>query len=78
MPIFDNSPDADGYVPLMVVSDLVGRQTQYVSYFIEGIAGRPALGRGLRFKIDDGNHHATRIHQDDVDEFVRRIKRPSN
>jgi len=36
--------------------------------------GYPDLGKGLRFKGGTNNYHALEIHEDDVEEFVRRYK----
>lgn len=62
------------YPRLEVVSRVLERQTQYISFYIGGCGSYPDLSRGLRFIEDKGNYHATRIHKDDIDEFIRRIK----
>lgn len=36
--------------------------------------GYPNLGKGLRFKGNTDNYHSLEIHEDDVEEFVRRYK----
>ncbi len=51
------------------------KQCQYASRYVDGrIEGYPNLGRGLRFQGSVDNYHTLKIHKDDVDEFVRRIR----
>lgn len=52
----------------------LGEQCQYVSRFVDGFAGRPALGEGLRFVGDPRDYHSLVIHQDDVEEFIHRYE----
>lgn len=55
-------------------------QCQYAARYIDGkIPGWENLGEGLRFTGFDSNgninnYHAMKIHRDDVNEFVRRVK----
>ncbi len=68
-------PDAEGYVNIRVASRKIGMQNQYASYFLDGMGGRPNFGKGLRWKEPKfGSYHEIRIHKDDVEEFVRRVK----
>ncbi len=73
--------DLANYVDFGDVSrQQLGLQCQYGSRYIDGyIDGWPNLGKGLRFiGFDSGGHinnyHAMKIHRDDVEEFVRRVK----
>jgi hypothetical protein len=56
-------------------------QTQYLSQYSEGFAGKPNLGEGLRVSgggVHSGkgidNYHAIKIHKDDVSIFVDRLE----
>lgn len=74
-----DAPDEDGYVPLNVAADKIPQQTQYFCRFLTGwnYGGRPALDEGIRWHDRDatgGNYHAIRIHQDDVDTLVERVR----
>lgn len=51
-----------------------GEQAQYASRCIDGEDGYPHLGAGLRFRGSPRDYHFVLIHEDDVDEFVRRWK----
>jgi len=53
-----------------------GMQCQYVSRYVDGvIPGWANLGKGLRFQGSAANYHSLKIHKDDVEEFVRRVKK---
>lgn len=57
-----------------VAHALLREQTQYAYRYLEGLHGDPELGAGLRFYTDPhGCYHSTRIHPDDVAEFVFRV-----
>lgn len=64
--------DAEGYVPFNADRRL--GQNQYASRYAEGEHGSPELGRGLRWKNLDRNYHELMIHEDDLEEFHRRVK----
>lgn len=75
----------DEYVDFGDVSrQQLGEQCQYGSRYITGVInGWPNLGEGLRFTGFDSNghvnnYHAMKIHRDDVEEFVRRVKAYQN
>jgi hypothetical protein len=65
----------------------LGMQCQYASRYVGGVCdyenltSDPTLGRTLRFKertrtvSSSSNYHDLRIHRDDVEEFVARVKR---
>ncbi len=67
-------PDDDGYVGLGAVVARTNIQDQYLSRFVSGLDGYPVLSENLRFRGEPSEYYAMRIHQDDVDEFVRRIE----
>jgi hypothetical protein len=52
----------------------LGIQTQYGAHLLEGLAGCPVLGTGLRIKGDDHNYHSYLIHKDDAETFKQRVK----
>lgn len=53
----------------------LGIQCQYASRYVDGrIPGWPNLGKGLRFQGSPTDYHFLKIHQDDVEEFVRRYR----
>ncbi|MBK9141077.1 MAG: hypothetical protein IPM23_01175 [Candidatus Melainabacteria bacterium] len=64
----------------------VGMQCQYASRYVSGecptddpdgypdVASDPQFGDELRVEGDAGNYHDIRIHADDVDEFVDRMR----
>lgn len=49
-------------------------QCQYVSRYVGGRHGSPDLSDGLRFEGDPSDYHFLRIHKDDVDTFIQRVK----
>ena len=61
-------------------------QCQYASRYVDGslpeeypdVASGAEFGKPLRLFGDPGNYHSYMIHQDDVDEFVRRVKQYRN
>ena len=72
----------EGYVDFGDVSrQQLDLQCQYGSRYIDGyIDGWPSLSKGLSnigFDIHGcvNNYHAMKIHRDDVEEFVRRVKK---
>ncbi|MCA9805148.1 MAG: hypothetical protein KC777_24430 [Cyanobacteria bacterium HKST-UBA02] len=64
----------------------IGMQCQYASRYVSGecpqgyqdeypdVASDPQFGDELRVEGDAGNYHGIKIHADDVDEFVARMK----
>lgn len=74
--------DKDGFIKLSDISrGLLGRQTQYISRLIDGTDPEyPNLGESLKlsnvFKEGKGtgNYYDYKIHKDDVEELVKRIK----
>lgn len=68
--------DGDGeFVDFGVIRERTGMPIQYAIRYADGAFGCENLGEGLRFrKLDPGNFSGE-IHRDDVDEFVRRLKK---
>ena len=71
-----NSRDIDGdFIRIGAVSGHMGRQSQYLAHYIEGIGGVPSFSSGLRIKnsIPD-SYHSYEIHRDDIKTFIKRIR----
>ena len=69
--------DEEGFVPFREVAwtFMEGMQAQYASRYIDGaIPGWPNLGEGLRFKGEASNYYSVKIHKDDIEEFVKRVR----
>ena len=67
------SEDAEGYVPFgEVCRHKLNIQCQYGSRYVNGFAGYPDLGEGLRFKNLDRDYHDIKIHIDDIKTLVKR------
>ncbi|PCI29406.1 hypothetical protein COB55_02240 [Candidatus Wolfebacteria bacterium] len=67
--------DTDGFVSFTDVSqNELPQQCQYSSRYINGYAGYPDLGKGLRVTDTDKDYYDIRIHIDDIPEFVLRYK----
>jgi hypothetical protein len=66
--------DEDGMVDFgEVARGILGRQCQYISRYVSGVADTPILADGLRVSGDKYDYHSLRIHRDDVDTFVSRV-----
>ncbi|MFT7645149.1 MAG: hypothetical protein ACI9BF_000820 [Candidatus Paceibacteria bacterium] len=69
--------DESGFVRLgdIALGEFEGLQSQYLSYYVEGrVRGYPKLGEDIRFEGHPTDWHQLRIHRDDVEEFVSRVK----
>lgn len=67
--------DGDGMVDFGdVARNILGRQCQYVSRYVSGVADTPILSSDLRTSGDIYDYHSLRIHQDDVQTFVDRVR----
>lgn len=68
--------DSDGMVLLGdVAHNVLGEQTQYLSYFfLGGVRGYPSLVGNLRTDSSSFSYHSYRIHGEDVREFVARVR----
>ncbi len=72
-----NEADEAGYVPTAsFVTQELGRQNKSVAALLDGEEGTADynLGEGIRFQGISGNYPEMKIHIDDLDEFVRRVK----
>ncbi|GEM_PF-1500358 len=71
--------DADGYVLTseFAVRELRAQNKSVASLLDgeEGLAPEYNLGVGLRYRGESGNYPTMKIHIDDVDEFVQRVKK---
>lgn len=68
--------DEDGYVEFgdIALSEME-MQSQYASRYTDGtMKGYPNLGEGLRFKGSVSDYHFMKIHNEDIEEFLRRFK----
>ena len=74
--------DEEGFVKLGdIARGELKRQTQYISRFIDNTDPEyPNLGESLKFKNvfreekGTGNYYDYKIHKDNIEEFVRRVK----
>ena len=68
--------DNNGFVVFgNVAREVLNQQAQYASRYINGSKGEyPNLGEGLRFEGDPEDYHDVKIHNEDVEEFVKRVK----
>lgn len=67
--------DQDGFVNFGdVARGLLHQQSQYASRYISGL-DRPKLAEGLRTLGDPDDYHELRIHKDDIQEFVDRVRK---
>ena len=67
--------DSNGMVRLGdVTRNLLGEQVQYISQHLSGQAGVVQLGDGLNVDVSSSSYHEFRIHHDDVQEFVARLR----
>ena len=70
--------DADGYV---LINEFAGPETRHQAKSIaaladgeEGTIEELNFEKGLRVKGNSGNYDTVKIHIDDLDEFVKRVK----
>ena len=68
--------DENGFVNFGdVARSLLNQQSQYASRYVDGqLDGRPNLGKDLRFEGSPMDYHDLKIHKDDIQEFVDRVK----
>lgn len=70
-----DAADSEGFTSLGEVARVrLGEQCQYVARYVAGTDRVPALGEGLRITGTVADYHGMRIHRDDVDEFVARVR----
>lgn len=66
--------DADGYLNFGDISSgELGMQSQYGGRYVSGL-DRPKLSEGLRFLGNPHDYHDLRIHKEDAEEFIRRVR----
>lgn len=69
--------DNEGYVfTASFATQELKRQNKSIASFLDGDEGTGDynLGEGIRFKGSSGNYSEMKIHIDDLDEFVKRVK----
>lgn len=70
--------DSDGYLYVgEFATQELRRQAKSIAAFLDGDEGTNVdvnLGEDLRFTGKSGNYHDMKIHIDDLDEFVGRVK----
>lgn len=77
--------DSEGYVYLGdIARGLLGMQAQYASRYLDGALpelGYPNFGESLKLKDvfkngkPSGNYHDYKIHKDDIETFIQRVKK---
>jgi vacuolar-type H+-ATPase subunit C/Vma6 len=70
--------DEEGFVSVGDFATVeLGRQAKNISSFLDGEEGMNPdanLGEGLNFKGTSGNYSDMKIHIDDLDEFIKRVR----
>ena len=68
--------DSDGFVSLGDVSrGLLKMQGQYGARYADDLdSDYPNFGKDLRIKGNAGNYHDMKIHADDIEEFVSKVR----
>ena len=68
--------DKSGFVAIGdVTHGLLHQQPQYITCYMDGRkSNSPVLVGGLRVDVSSSTYHEYRIHQDDVVEFVARVR----
>lgn len=71
--------DNDGYVSVgAFATGELRRQTKSIAGLLDGEEGSEPdyfLGKGLRYKGNSGNYSDMKIHIDDLEEFINRVKK---
>lgn len=67
--------DGEGYLRLGDISrnEFGGRQIKNIASLLDGSEG-VNLGEGLKYKGDSGNYSDMKIHIDDLESFVEKVK----
>lgn len=73
---YASQADNEGFVSTAAfATQELGRQNKSVAAFLDGDGGDGInLGEGIVFKGSSGNYSDMKIHIDDLDEFVKRVK----
>ena len=71
--------DSDGYLRLGDIDrgDFEGRQVKNISSLLDGEEGTSPeynLGEGIRYQGKSGNYSDMKIHIDDLNEFIDKVK----
>jgi hypothetical protein len=71
--------DKDGFVCVSAFATIeLQRQTKNIAAFLDGDEGTEPdyfFGEGLRYKGNSGNYSDMKIHIDDLEEFIKRVKK---
>lgn len=68
--------DENDYISFSEVCwKLMGQQSQYGSYYIDGIANHPRLGYGLEFVNGNEDYHNIKINKSDLKTFIKRYEK---
>ena len=67
--------DSEGYLRLGEISrnEFGGRQIKNMASLLDGSEG-VNLGEGLNYKGDSGNYSEMKIHIDDLESFIEKVK----
>lgn len=75
---FLSKTDKDGFVTIGdFATQELRRQSKSVAAFLDGDEGTNQdinLGSGIRFKGSSGNYSDMRVHVDDLEEFIKRVR----
>lgn len=74
---YQDKVDPEGFIFIRdFAGPETGHQTKSVAGFADGDMGTEEwnLGKDLRVKGDSGNYSDVKIHIDDLDKFVKRVK----
>ena len=74
--VLDSLPaDENGMVFIGdIVRHIVGEQTQYISRHFDGSCNTIILTDGLRTDIDASSYHSFKLHKDDAELFIARLR----
>ena len=69
--------DKDGYLPLADTRIEFNRQIKSIAAFLDGDEGHGDYnyGDGIRYKGSSGNYSDMKIHIDDLEVFIERVKK---
>lgn len=75
---YSSDVDSEGFVSVRAfATGELKRQSKSIAAFLDGDAGSNPdanLGEGLDFKGSSGNYSDMKIHIDDLDEFIKRVR----
>ena len=71
--------DGNGFIPVSAFANKeLQRQAKNIAAFLDGEEGMSPeynLGEGLRYSGKSGNYSDMKIHIDDLEEFIARVKK---